>query len=138
MLRSPSARGANISGLVVAFVLKPAPIPNLTLDPIPNRNPDPDPDPDSRQAQLSGHPPPLAAALAAAMRPGEMAREKKVAALLDRAIARGELRADIDRRMVSDAVIGPLYWRLVVIGDRCGPREVETLARMTAAAIRAV
>lgn len=77
-------------------------------------------------------------ALAAAMRPGEMAREKKVAALLDRAIARGELRADIDRRMVSDAVIGPLYWRLVVIGDRCGPREVETLARMTAAAIRAV
>ena len=36
-------------------------------------------------------------ALAAAMRPGEMMREKKVKALVDRAIARGELPADVDR-----------------------------------------
>lgn len=76
-------------------------------------------------------------ALAAAMRPGEMAREKKVKALVDRAIIRGELPADIDRRAVTDLLIGPLYWSLVVMGDRCDRRRLKRLARMTAAAITA-
>lgn len=76
-------------------------------------------------------------ALAAAIRPGEMAREKKVKALVDRAVARGELPADVDRRAATDAVIGPLYWRLVVLGERCDRRRLATLARMTAAAIKA-
>jgi AcrR family transcriptional regulator len=75
-------------------------------------------------------------ALAAAMRPGEMAREKKVKALVDRAIARGELSADVDRRAVTDLLIGPLYWSLVVMGDRCDRQRLKTLARMTAAAIK--
>ena len=76
-------------------------------------------------------------ALAAAMRPGEMAREKKVKALVDRAIARGELPADVDRRAATDFLIGPLYWRIVVLGERCDRRRLETLARMAAAAIKA-
>ena len=76
-------------------------------------------------------------ALAAAMRPGEMAREKKVKALVDRAIARGELPADVDRRAATDVLIGPLYWRIVVLGERCDRRRLRTLARMTAAAITA-
>jgi AcrR family transcriptional regulator len=75
-------------------------------------------------------------ALAAAMRPGEMAREKKVEALVDRAIARGELPADVDRRAATDFLIGPLYWRVVVLGERCDRRRLKTLARMTAAAIK--
>jgi AcrR family transcriptional regulator len=74
-------------------------------------------------------------ALAEAMRPGEMMREKKVKALVDRAIARGELPVDIDRRSATDLLIGPLYWRMVVLGERCDRRGIETLARMTAAAI---
>ena len=74
-------------------------------------------------------------ALAAAMRPGEMVREKKVKALVDRAIARGELPADIDRRAATDFLIGPLYWRIVVLGERCDRRGLKVLARMTAAAI---
>lgn len=74
-------------------------------------------------------------ALASAMRPGEMAREKKVKALIDRAVARGELPADIDRRMATDLLIGPLYWRIVVLGERCDRKRLKTLARMTAAAI---
>jgi AcrR family transcriptional regulator len=74
-------------------------------------------------------------ALAAAMRPGEMVREKKVKALVDRAIARGELPADIDRRAATDFLIGPLYWRIVVLGERCDRRGLKALARMTAAAI---
>ena len=76
-------------------------------------------------------------ALAAAMRPGEMVREKKIEALLNRAIARGELPADIDRRAATDFVIGPLYWRTVVHGERCDRRRLRTLAHMTAAAIAA-
>ena len=76
-------------------------------------------------------------ALAAAMRPGEMVREKKVQALVDRAIARSELPVDVDRRVVTDLVIGPLYWSLVVMGDRCDRTRLKTLARMTAAAIKA-
>lgn len=76
-------------------------------------------------------------ALAAAMRPGEMVREKKVKALVDRAIARGELPADIDRRVVTDLLFGPLYWSVVVMGERCDRRRLKTLARMTAAAITA-
>jgi AcrR family transcriptional regulator len=76
-------------------------------------------------------------ALAAAMRPGEMVREKKVKALVDRAIARGELPADVDRRAATDFLIGPLYWRIVVLGESCDRRRLKTLARMTAAAITA-
>jgi AcrR family transcriptional regulator len=76
-------------------------------------------------------------ALAAAMRPGEMVREKKVKALVDRAITRGELPADIDRRVVTDLLFGPLYWSVVVMGERCDRRRLKTLARMTAAAITA-
>ena len=76
-------------------------------------------------------------ALAAAMRPGEMMREKKVKALVDRAVARGELPAGVDRRVVTDMVIGPLYWRIIVLGERCDRRRLRTLARMTAAAITA-
>jgi AcrR family transcriptional regulator len=76
-------------------------------------------------------------ALAAAMRPGEMVREKKVKALVDRAVARGELPADIDRRVVTDLLFGPLYWSVVVMGERCDRRRLKTLARMTAAAITA-
>lgn len=76
-------------------------------------------------------------ALYAAMAPGEMAREKKVQALVDRAIARGELPKDVDRRTATDIVIGPLYWRIVVLGERCGRRQLKILAGMTAAAIKA-
>lgn len=76
-------------------------------------------------------------ALIAAMRPGEMAREKKVQTLIDRAIARGEIPADIDRRTVTDLLIGPLYWRLVVLGERVDRRQIGQLAKMSAAAILA-
>ena len=74
-------------------------------------------------------------ALAAAMRPSEMAREKKVKTLIDRAVARGELPANVDRRAATDLFIGPLYWRLVVLGERCDRRQIARLAHMTAAAI---
>ena len=76
-------------------------------------------------------------ALAAAMRPGEAMWEKKVKTLIDRAVARGELPADLDRRSAMAFLIGPLYWRLVVLGERCTRRQIRLIARMTAVAIAA-
>lgn len=76
-------------------------------------------------------------ALAAAMRPGEAMWEKKVKTLIDRAVARGELPADVDRRSAMAFLIGPLYWRLVVLGERGERRRIRAIAKMTAAAITA-
>lgn len=76
-------------------------------------------------------------ALAAALRPSSAASEKKVKTLIDRAVSRGELPADVDRRLATDFLIGPLYWRLVVLGERCTREQLKAIARMTAAAFRA-
>jgi AcrR family transcriptional regulator len=76
-------------------------------------------------------------ALAAALRPTEAASQKKVTTLVDRAVARGELPADVDRALATDFLVGPLYWRLVVLGERCTRQQLRTLARMTASAIAA-
>lgn len=75
-------------------------------------------------------------ALAVALRPSEMASQKKVQTLIDRAVARGELPGEVDRRLATDYLIGPLYWRLVVLGGRCSRKEVRAMVRMTAAAFR--
>ena len=53
-----------------------------------------------------------------------------------RAIHRQELPADIDRGIAADLLIGPLYWRLVVLGRRATREEIRELARKTAAALR--
>ena len=74
-------------------------------------------------------------ALAAAMRPSEAMWEKKVKTLLDRAVARGELQADVNRGSAMDFLIGPLYWRLVVLGQRCTRQQIRRIAQMTAGAI---
>lgn len=76
-------------------------------------------------------------ALAAALRPSEAARGAKMRAVIDRAVGRGELPADLDRGLAADLLIGPLYWRLVVLGHRADRTQVRTLARMTAAALKA-
>jgi len=76
-------------------------------------------------------------ALAAALRPSEAASQKKVSSLVDRAVARGELPADVDRALATDFLVGPLYWRLVVMGERCTREQLKAMARMTAAAFAA-
>lgn len=76
-------------------------------------------------------------ALAAALRPSALAQAKKVQTLVDRAVARGELSSGVDRSLATDFLVGPLYWRLVVLGERCTRRQIRAIARMTAAAITA-
>jgi hypothetical protein len=55
--------------------------------------------------------------------------------LMDRAIARGEASASIDRETVADFMVSSLYWRVVVNGGRSDRQHLKKLARMTAAAI---
>jgi AcrR family transcriptional regulator len=74
-------------------------------------------------------------ALEAAIRPFQEARRKRVKTLIDRAIARGEVPAAIDRETAADFMVSALYWRLVVTGGRSNRQHLETLARMTATAM---
>ena len=54
-----------------------------------------------------------------------------VSVLLERGIARGELRADLDPEMVTDLLLGPIYYRLFLSGapmdEDFGKRLVTTL-----------
>ncbi|WKN61277.1 TetR/AcrR family transcriptional regulator (plasmid) [Rhodococcus opacus] len=54
-----------------------------------------------------------------------------VSALVERGIARGELRADLDPEMVTDLLLGPIYYRFFLSGapmdDVFGRRLVTTL-----------
>lgn len=74
----------------------------------------------------------LAEALLAAVRDP---RRRKAAGLVDRAIERGELRADIDVQLALDIIAGPLYWRLAVVRE---PRSPDYLSRLTDAIIAAL
>jgi len=74
-------------------------------------------------------------ALKAAIRPFQEARRKRVSTLIDRAVARGEAPTSIDRETAADFMVSVLFWRVVVTRGRSDRRHLETLARMTAAAI---
>lgn len=77
-------------------------------------------------------------ALAAAMRPADAMWEVKFAAIIDRAVGRGELRSNLDRRSAAAFVIGPFYWHLVILGERFERSEIKAAARVTAAALAAL
>jgi AcrR family transcriptional regulator len=55
--------------------------------------------------------------------------------LVDRAIERGELPADVDPDLAVDLVVGPLYWRLAVARR---PLPPEYLSRLAAATVTAL
>jgi AcrR family transcriptional regulator len=74
--------------------------------------------------------------LKAAIRPFIEARRERVKVLLDRAIARGEVPATIDRETAADFTASALYWRVAVIGGRSDNRHLESVVRMAAAAIK--
>jgi AcrR family transcriptional regulator len=75
-------------------------------------------------------------ALAEAIRPLQQARRERAHALVERAVARGELEDSVDRETIADLVAAPLYWRLVVVGGRSDREHIRRLARMSAAAAR--
>jgi AcrR family transcriptional regulator len=57
--------------------------------------------------------------------------------LLDRAIARNELRADLDRELALDLLFGPLYSRMIVRGKNFTEAGLDRLGIVLEAAIKA-
>jgi len=55
--------------------------------------------------------------------------------VLERAAARGELRAGLDHELVIDLLIGPLYHRLLMTGAPVDDRAADALARLVIRAI---
>ena len=49
--------------------------------------------------------------------------------VVDRAVARGEVHADVDRRVVIETLIGPLYVRLLLTGE---PFDASLVAEVAA------
>jgi AcrR family transcriptional regulator len=74
-------------------------------------------------------------ALEAAIRPFHQARRDLVQQIIERAIARGELAATVDRETILDFIAGPIYWRMVVTGGRSDLAYIDRLVRMTTAAM---
>ncbi len=63
------------------------------------------------------------------------ARRAAAGAVLQRAVARGEVRRDADLEIAIDLLAAPIYWREIVIG---GTTDDAYLARLTAAVLVAV
>ncbi|PRD40583.1 TetR family transcriptional regulator [Phyllobacterium phragmitis] len=57
--------------------------------------------------------------------------------LLDRAIARNELRADLDRELALDLLFAPLYSRIIVRGKSFTKAELDRLGNALHAAVKA-
>ena len=58
--------------------------------------------------------------------------------LVDRAIARGELSADLDREAALDLTVSCLYWRVVVRRRALEPADLERFAMVVSAGLRAL
>lgn len=58
--------------------------------------------------------------------------------LLRRAVARSELRPELDQDLALDLFAAPLYWRLIVTGLPTAPNYTDKLVAMTMAGLRAL
>lgn len=65
-------------------------------------------------------------------------RRALTAGLIDRAVARGELRPEVDREIAIDLLAAPLYWRHGVRFAAAGPEYLERLTAATVAALKAL
>ena len=76
--------------------------------------------------------PEIAGAIRAALLDG---RQGVVAQVVREAVDRGELPADADSDRALDLVVGPLYWRLVVVRGELPQGYLDDLARSAVAAL---
>ncbi|MFE9428703.1 TetR-like C-terminal domain-containing protein [Kitasatospora sp. NPDC006697] len=63
-------------------------------------------------------------------------RRSRAGRILDRAVERGELPADLDHGIALDLLAGPLYWHIAVVNGTAEPGYLERLADMLLAALR--
>lgn len=66
----------------------------------------------------------------------QIERRKRSAAILQRAIARGELPADVDIDLFNDAAGGMLYWRMVITRERADRHYLDTLTGFVVAGLK--
>ncbi|KOG56161.1 TetR family transcriptional regulator [Streptomyces griseoflavus] len=59
------------------------------------------------------------------------------AAMVARAVERGELRPGVDARLALDLMTGPLYWRLLVVRDELPKGYLDELALAVGSALEA-
>ncbi|MGW2922315.1 TetR/AcrR family transcriptional regulator [Streptomyces angustmyceticus] len=78
--------------------------------------------------------PELAAALKAALHDSQ---EGVAAAVVARAVERGELPPDVDPRLALDLLTGPLYWRLLVTRDELPKGYLDALSASVVVALGA-
>lgn len=60
------------------------------------------------------------------------------AALIERAVARGELPGTIDRELALDMIPSALYWGMVIVRRRVPPSQVKTQVRALVAGLKAI
>jgi AcrR family transcriptional regulator len=66
----------------------------------------------------------------------QIERRQRSASIIQRAIARGELPANVDIDLFNDAAGGMLYWRMIITGERADRLYVGALARFIIAGLR--
>lgn len=66
--------------------------------------------------------------LAAAQRALVRDKRRQHRTVIDRAIARGELRPDVDPELVIDAVVGPVFYRFLVSGAPIDDAYLDSVA----------
>ena len=74
-------------------------------------------------------------ALSELMDPLMRGRRQPLRRALERAVARGEIAADVDLELAGDMVVGPIAVRLFFRGTRIQPDMVEPMVRMALAGI---
>lgn len=65
------------------------------------------------------------------------ARRQRGAAILDRAVARGELPDNLDRELALDLLPSSLYWRMVSTRTHAGTADLRRMAKALSAALQA-
>lgn len=75
--------------------------------------------------------------LDAVLAPFTAARRERGMALIDRAIARGELAADIDVELALDLLAAPIYWRMIVTRGAADVGYLDRAAHGLATALTA-
>lgn len=63
-------------------------------------------------------------------------RRTQATVVLERAIDRGELSAEMDRRLALDMLIAPLYWRIIVQKKHPSKKELAQIAQIVLISIQ--
>lgn len=66
----------------------------------------------------------------------QIERRQRTATILERAVARGELPADVDVDLFNDAVGGLIYWRLIITRGKPDREYIGTLTRFIVAGLQ--